>query len=921
MRSTVELPDFAQAKIRPPQLRTHLVARPGLEQALLAALPRHRLTLLVAPAGYGKTAALARMLCHWPAEAALAWITADEDDHLQRLLACLTAALEPLDLPWRVAPEALGTLAQADGGLRGVANELINALASAEVAQGLIVIDDAHSISDPRVFALLQAVLDHLPEHWSVAIASRVDPPLSLARWRVSGELAEFRRTELRFNAQETAALSVSMGLGDMDAQLAELLTLTEGWAVGLRLGLSAQANARGGGSSARDVRACSGTAHRHLFDYLASEVLDDMPDDLCHFLLRCSVLPELSAERCAHVSQLPQAAYWLEEVERRGLFVTVLDSEDLTLRLHDLFRDFLESRLQRDHADQVPALLCRAAEHEPDLTRAVGYLLRAGDWDQATRRLVESGPELIARGGAPALDQMLDQFPGGELAARPDLHLLRGMAAFPRFDFDMMSTEMLQGAEGLAQAGRASEVPLAQAFATLGMMSSGQVEAAAVMLARLVLQPLPPDQQALVRYACAWCAFAQGRSDDVAPHLVAMVEGLERCADVQVGNGCFFLSMLAGFPGARPALIRFADCALRLSGDQPSQLRAGAWHLRTWLALEVGDLAAALQHLTRADEDVHWLGRPRSLMTESWMSHTLLDALRGDAAACHAAAHENARDMTEHSLAANRLTHEHAVLFAHVRGCWILGDMVALRSAAALLARTGNVYEWAYAESERQMGRAMVALADGDLALAHKLLQPLAAGAEGSVYFVTTQLRLMLADVAWRLGRHDEAAAILRPWCAQALGGGEVGGALMVGSEALQRLAAVDWGTHLGPGGTALLQQLAQRLSGAAQPLAPDGLPLESVGGAVAYPGAGHWRRCADDPTSVLTEREREVLARIAAGDSNKLIARRFDLSPHTVKRHVANILGKLDVTTRGQAAACWRGLPTDQGKGPLQR
>ena len=57
-----------------------------------------------------------------------------------------------------------------------------------------------------------------------------------------------------------------------------------------------------------------------------------------------------------------------------------------------------------------------------------------------------------------------------------------------------------------------------------------------------------------------------------------------------------------------------------------------------------------------------------------------------------------------------------------------------------------------------------------------------------------------------------------------------------------------------------------------------------------------------------VLSAREREVLERIAAGDSNKLIARAFDLSPHTVKRHVANILDKLGAGSRGQAAAWFR-------------
>ncbi len=53
------------------------------------------------------------------------------------------------------------------------------------------------------------------------------------------------------------------------------------------------------------------------------------------------------------------------------------------------------------------------------------------------------------------------------------------------------------------------------------------------------------------------------------------------------------------------------------------------------------------------------------------------------------------------------------------------------------------------------------------------------------------------------------------------------------------------------------------------------------------------------------LSQREREVLQRIAAGDSNKMIARALSLSPHTVKRHVANILDKLGARSRSQAAA----------------
>src|SRR4051794_33484330 len=209
-----------------------------------AALSR-RLVLIAAPAGFGKTAALTRLIENLRGSASVAWISADVDDDPLALLACLIAALEPLDPPWRTDPEALiGAAGGSRSDRNAVGTQLLNVLAACEVERGLIVVDDAHRISDAAVFEFLDLLLGRLPPHWGIVLASRTDPPLaSLPRLRAHGELAEFRQRELRFTLDEVrsllpAASDASAPL-DRDAASQRLYQRTHGWAVGLRLAVN----------------------------------------------------------------------------------------------------------------------------------------------------------------------------------------------------------------------------------------------------------------------------------------------------------------------------------------------------------------------------------------------------------------------------------------------------------------------------------------------------------------------------------------------------------------------------------------------------------------------------------------------------------------------------------------------------------
>ncbi|MFL6663540.1 MAG: AAA family ATPase, partial [Rhizobacter sp.] len=263
---------FARTKIQPPRARRGQIARPRLHALLDEAVAHARLVLLSAPAGAGKTTLLGQWLAEAPPGRAHAWLALDEDDDLPRFAAALIAALEPFDLPWRTAPEALIRAAQDDprSGRASLVAALVNALAAAEARSGVLLLDDAHRVADPAVFELLEALVERLPPGWCALVASRVDPPLGLARLRVSGELVELRQRELGFALDETEALArarlPALAAGDIQ----RLQERTQGWAAGLGL-LMADAQIRRV-SSAGDLR------DRHVFDYFASEVLADMP-------------------------------------------------------------------------------------------------------------------------------------------------------------------------------------------------------------------------------------------------------------------------------------------------------------------------------------------------------------------------------------------------------------------------------------------------------------------------------------------------------------------------------------------------------------------------------------------------------------------------------------------------------------------
>ncbi len=880
---------FAQTKIQPPRLRPGLVPRERLEGPLGDALAHQRLVLLSAPAGFGKTAALTRQLATLPSDTALAWISADADDDLTRFLTCLLAALDPYDLPWRTAPEAL--VAALDGSRPArlqVATELVNALLSTEVPRGLIVLEDAHRIEDPALFEFLDLVVERLPDHWGLVVASRIDPPLALARWRARGELAEFRQDALRFTHEEVQGLVDSAAPDHARDDVPALLERTDGWAAGLRLVLG----------SLHAPHAVRGGGQRHLFDYLASEVLDEMPQRLRRFLLRCAVLPELSPARCAAVADEPEAGRLLGEIEARGLFVSVLDDREAVLRLHDLFRDFLEDRLQRDHPDELPLLLQRAADGEDDPVRRIGYLTRAGAWDAAEALVVQIGPELVAAGAVAQVRRLVEQFPA-ERRASARLDHLRGLCAWAHWDIAAMSAALERAAARFEADGDPLAAQRSRVLEVIALTASGAVPRAMVLLAQVRRGPMDADIEVTVAQATSWHALAALRLASVAAPLAHMVDRLEASHSAMLWFQCVPPTAMIGLPGTRQPLQRWVDGALaRSSAESPTPLRVLACTLQAGLQIWAGRLDAAAALLQRAEADCRWLHRPPNLIGHLHTYAALLHALRGERAAALGHADARLAGLLDDSRTSGRRAawHNHFVYFK-LRIAAILDDASTQREMARLLAEHADPDEPPTLTKERIVLPARLAALDGRWADAAQGWAAALAAAEEAIDFYgqAHELRLRLGHALLQLNRIDDAAAAIVPVLARALAEGEPGSAAFAGPVVLAALAAVDWGTRLDAA------QCARLRSWAREPAAPS--PPAPTAAAVADRPGG-----TAASSELLSPREVEVLERLAAGDSNKLIARAFDLSPHTVKRHVANILDKLALESRGQAAAWYR-------------
>ena len=437
-----------QTKLNKPPLRPYLVPRPQLIHKLNAGLDGN-LTILSAPAGFGKTTLVVNWLAQ--VERPFTWLSLDEDDNdLHTFFSYLNAALRSL----AGIGNALSGLLQAAPSAPGKAyiSALINDVTT--VTQPFILIlDDYHLIEKLEIHQAVAFWLDHMPVQMYLVITSRVDPMLPLPRLRARGQMVELRTDDLRFADTETAVfLQQTMGL-DLDPKLvAPLSERIEGWVAGLQMAALSLQQFQTDAQIKQFVSEFT-ASHRYIFDYLTDEVLQQRPPETQDFLLQTSILERFNASLCTAVTGQNNSQEILQTLDNANLFLFPLDEHRNWYRYHHLFADLLRKRLQTQQPTLLPELCRRASNwyaQRDEIETAVHYAVTGKDKAEAARLLDTVAFEYIRRSETTKLLRLAEAIPDEVQNLFPQLCLAQGWAYLFAGKLDVASSYVNRAELGL---------------------------------------------------------------------------------------------------------------------------------------------------------------------------------------------------------------------------------------------------------------------------------------------------------------------------------------------------------------------------------------------------------------------------------------------------------------------------------------
>lgn len=891
------MPYTLTTKFYLPEPAPNAVARPHLLARLDRGLDR-RLTIICAPAGFGKTTLGATWLRALAADGRggprtrVAWYALDATDNdLATFVARLVAALrraDPTALPDWIDLDRRPIVPRATH----LAAELAHG-AAASVDRLVIALEDYHLITNAAIHQLLTEWIRLLPPTVRVLIMTRHDPMLGLARLRAHGDILELRAHDLAFSRAEAADLLTNIVGESLDPEMVHLLwKQTEGWLVGLCLaGLSLQ----GVRDRARFAADFGRHGSRHIGDYLMDEVLRKQPTMVEDFLLRTSILSRLTGPLCAAVVGVgrPQGQALLDQIVAHDLFVTALDDYGGWYRYHAQFQLLLRHRLQARLGDQeVAALHRRAAEWlaaEGLLDEALPHYLAAGDVDAAARLVEAQAPRLEHLQHWGQLAQWLAVLPAEVTETRPGLLLARAWLLYARSAWSRIPP-LVDRAETIL--GASSAPPVGQAAILWGQIHALRTSVvfpvtsieAKIEHGRAALRLLPAEytraRATALNFLSRWLN-AVGQPDEARrlneDELAAIAPSDILYAIRVYYNLCVLEYFAADLDRYEAVGRRLHD--LSEQANQPIDLMWAKFILGR-IHLQRNEIETALDHLAALFAHPSWASLQALLMgaylllplyAERSLTERGVDVLT----ALRQRLMEAPDDLNRREIDA-------------LEAYWAMlsGDMATATAWARAAGREPALeHEW-----RRGFILARVLLARGDaadLAEAADLLENLRLRYKALHYTPEhVQTLALLARVRWLQGARETALAALR----EAIDHGYPRG---------YRYVFTEHGTVMGE----MLHSLARETRYAEGA----GVLLLSLAKTRAGPPQHQVAETGDGLLIIesLTSRELEILSALEQGLSNKEIAHRLQLAPQTVRNHTVNIYAKLCVAGRRQAVA----------------
>ena len=867
-----------ETKFHTPLWHSDGVIRPRLLDQLQAGLIEQRkLTLVSAPAGYGKTTLITSWLYSLMESTRSIWLSLEKSDNEPaRFLSYWATAWNRIsDLPLENIQDLLD-MPQLPP-FQSILDEVINPLARLE-EPAILVLDDYHTINDSLIHEMLEYFIEHQPHQAHLVIITRSEPPLPLARLRARRQMVEISASDLRFTEEEAGHFfNQSMHLVLEDEHIHSLEMRTEGWAVGLQLAALALKNLP---DPQNFVETFSGS-HRFVLDYLAEEVIRQQRKGVRDFLIQTSILERFNAESCEALTGNPDSQGLLTELEQANLFLIPLDDDRVWYRYHHLFADFLRTELSKTETEKLYRKAALWHEQNDLLSEAVQYAIASNDLEFLAD-VIDRGlrKDAIWSGGNLTLySTWLDALPPQVFQNRPTLSLNASRILYLSGRFDLAEKQIDQTEQTLhaLSASPEKEQMLAMASLYRGAIASvrGDTQQA---IERITFAQERLPQENHLQHARGF--FSLGLAYEISGQTELAVQNYLKSSEEAQSAGVLFLAIHALGAAAQVQISQgklsraeqACQQAIQIAGNKRLPPLGLAESILGSIALERNDLATAEEFL----ENGIALSRRGGLIDDVILGLTYLTrihAYQGRVSNAFEAAQEV--NTIIQGFGVERMSMLAAAFIANLQ-LYTGQDGAATQWAVEYQAvRASQAHEFA------DLTLVRVLLKTGDRENVPSILDALLnqGQAQGRI---RTCIEVMILMALFHRAEKDIPAAV--DWLSQALGLAVPEGFIRIFlDEGEVLLDLVPKARQAGP-------ELADAILGSLQ--------------------AESGKSPLDQLPEPLSEQELRVLGLIVAGKTNREIADELVISVGTAKWHVHNILQKLGVSNRSQASARAREL-----------